>query len=133
VFEIHPALALGVQRPVEVDVEERAQGRGRVAVSPVIATDPEPDVELAITSQLAIEPTTPPPATIVRVIAGGSVSIFASCSKKACRSRDGNAAMAPASLLGSNSTGSPASLAASTDRWIPPHPSAPVNVAVHSM
>jgi hypothetical protein len=38
---------VGVQRPVEVDVEERAQGRGRVAVSSVIATDPEPDVALA--------------------------------------------------------------------------------------
>ena len=38
---------VGVQRPVEVDVEKRAQGRGRVAVSPVIATDPEPDVALA--------------------------------------------------------------------------------------
>jgi hypothetical protein len=48
VFEIHhPALALGVQRPVEVDVEECAQGRGRVAVSPAIATDPEPDDALA--------------------------------------------------------------------------------------
>src|SRR5919106_4158074 len=38
---------VGVQRPVAVDVEERAQRRGRVAVSPVIATDPEADVALA--------------------------------------------------------------------------------------
>src|SRR4029450_9785650 len=38
---------VGVQRPVEVDVEERAQGGSRVAVSPVIATDQEPDVALA--------------------------------------------------------------------------------------
>src|SRR5918996_3052923 len=38
---------VGVQRPVEVDVEELAQSRGRVTVSPVSATDPEPDVALA--------------------------------------------------------------------------------------
>jgi hypothetical protein len=39
---------MGVQRPLQVDLEERAQGRGGVAVSPVIATDPEPDVALAV-------------------------------------------------------------------------------------
>jgi hypothetical protein len=52
---------VGVQRAVEVDVEERAEGRGRVPVPSVIATDPEPD--LALTFHLPA----PDPADDTRV------------------------------------------------------------------
>jgi hypothetical protein len=64
---------------------------------------------LRSTSQLPIEPTTPPPATIVRVIADGSALIFASCSRNAGRSRDGNAAIALASGSAWNSNSVPRS------------------------
>ena len=102
---------VGVQRPVEVDVEKRAQGRGRVAVSPVIPTNQEPDVALAFDLP-APDRADDSPAGDDRSRADGSALIFASCSRNAGRSRDGNAAivLASGSAWNSNSVRRSASI-----------------------